>query len=110
MGSSLQTKEELTKKMKVLAIFLLIGSCQCLPLEIEDVAAEPEPVADLLVEHRAMEEEMEDQMMVEANPEPVVVKMMPETMVGVEPEVKPEAMKAAIEEQDQEPVMVIIDE
>jgi len=134
MGSSLQTKEELTKKMKVLAIFLLIGSCQCLPLEIEDVAAEPEPVADLLVEHRAMEEEMEDQMMVEANPEPVVVKMMPETMVGVEPEVKPEPMdevesemnpepmmeaveevkpeemKAAIEEQDQEPVMVIIDE
>merc|ERR1712130_486823 len=122
MGSSLQTKEELTKKMKVLAIFLLIGSCQCLPLEIEDVAAEPEPVADLLVEHRAMEEEMEDQMMVEANPEPVVVKMMPETMDEVESEmnpepmmeaveeVKPEEMKAAIEEQDQEPVMVIIDE
>merc|ERR1712130_739987 len=110
MGSSLQTKEELTKKMKVLAIFLLIGSCQCLPLEIEDVAAEPEPVADLLVEHRAMEEEMEDQMMVEANPEPVVVKMMPETMVGVEPEVKPEPMDEVESEMNPEPMMEAVEE
>jgi len=76
---------------KIFSIFLLISCSQCLPIEVEEVAAEPIPVGELILEHRMMVENPEpsaeivaEVKMIEPKPEPTVVKEeKPVLMVAV---------------------------